>query len=448
MPSSRFLTAFAALVLLASAALAHADLDGYVKAPDPSFAFRVEAETPVAGVGTLFTVHVTSQTWQGIPWTHWLFVLRPEKIVYPDVALLVVSGGRVKKDPPKPGAETMFLGQVAARTGAVIAVLSQVPNQPLFGDLKEDALIAHTFVKQMQTGDDTWPALLPMTKSAVRAMDVVQSLLKERFAQDVTRFVVTGGSKRGWTTWLAGAVDARVCAIAPMVIDTLNLRPQMALQVATFGGYSEQIDDYTKIGLQRQAETPAGRKLLDLVDPYTYRARLTMPKLLVMGTNDRYWPVDAANLYFYDLEGEKQIHYVPNAGHGLGPQAVDVVGGFFHSVAAGGTRPRMAWSTTRRASSVRVEAVAGEPPIKAELWQAEAPTRDFRDAKWSPVDVGALPDGRVVVDVAAPADGYRAFYVCLTFRTAEKHALPLCTPVQVLGDKARLVQRPAEPEAK
>ena len=66
--------------------------------------------------------------------------------------------------------------------------------------------------------------LLPMAKSAVRAMDAVQAVAKEG-ASDVERFMVPGASKRGWTTWLTGAVDDRVAAIAPMVIDTLNSRP-------------------------------------------------------------------------------------------------------------------------------------------------------------------------------------------------------------------------------
>ena len=51
-----------------------------------------------------------------------------------------------------------------------------VPNQPLTfaGETRgrtEDAMIAYTWDKFLNGGDDNWPARLPMTKSAVRAMD-------------------------------------------------------------------------------------------------------------------------------------------------------------------------------------------------------------------------------------------------------------------------------------
>ena len=65
-----------------------------------------------------------------------------------------------------------------------------------------------------------------MVKSAVRAMDAVQAWARERGKGEVKQFVVSGASKRGWTTWLTGAVDNRVIAIAPMGIVMLNMATQ------------------------------------------------------------------------------------------------------------------------------------------------------------------------------------------------------------------------------
>ena len=39
--------------------------------------------------------------------------------------------------------------------------------------------------------------------------------------------------------------------------------------------------------------------------------------VLLLGTNDPYWTVDAANVYVKDLKGLTYVHYEPNAGHGL-----------------------------------------------------------------------------------------------------------------------------------
>ena len=79
----------------------------------------------------------------------------------------------------------------------------------------------------------------------------------------VARFVVTGGSKRGWTTWLTGAVDDRVIAIAPMVIVMLNLGPQGPNQLKVWGKYSEQIHDYVERGLMETVATPDRHETLE-----------------------------------------------------------------------------------------------------------------------------------------------------------------------------------------
>src|SRR5262249_34087419 len=133
----------------------------------------------------------------------------------------------------------------------------------------------------------------------------------------VKSFVISGASKRGWTTWLTGASDPRVKAIAPLVIDTLNIQVQMEWQLKSFGAYSEMIHDYVERKLVPLPPGDDAKKLWAMVDPYFYRDKVTMPKLLINGNNDPYWTVDALNHYWDGLKGDKWVSYVPNAGHNL-----------------------------------------------------------------------------------------------------------------------------------
>src|SRR2546430_657604 len=120
-----------------------------------------------------------------------------------------------------------------------------------------------------------------MVKSTVRAIDSLQAFAAHEKLAPIKRFIVTGASKRGWTTWLTATVDARVKAIIPMVYDNLDLQAQMPHQLQTWGQYSEQIQDYTRRGIQAKMGTTEGRRLTAMVDPYTFRRSLAMPKLIV-----------------------------------------------------------------------------------------------------------------------------------------------------------------------
>jgi PhoPQ-activated pathogenicity-related protein len=224
-----------------------------------------------------------------------------------------------------------------------------------------------------------------MVKSAVRAMDALQAFAKET-GKPVSRFVVKGGSKRGWTTWLTGAVDDRVAASAPMVIVMLNLGVQGPNQLRVWGKYSEQIDDYVQRGLMEKTSTPDGTKLWKMVDPLTYRDRLTKPKLLINGTNDRYWTLDALDLYWNELEGPKYLIELPNAGHGLEANrdwALSGLGAFFRHVVTDRPMPKISWDLARGAGGDATLTIHADPaPQAARIWTARSQSRDFREARW------------------------------------------------------------------
>ena len=158
----------ACLLLSGWAALFAGALEDYVRKPDATFTWKV-AEKRQIGEYSVTRLDLTSQTWHELVWKHALQIASPKTVRHPELALLVITGDG-------DGSKSFNIMQtVAARAGIVTAVLANVPNQPIFDGRREDAIIAYTFDKYLKTGDGTWPLLLPMVKSAVRAMDAVQA---------------------------------------------------------------------------------------------------------------------------------------------------------------------------------------------------------------------------------------------------------------------------------
>ncbi len=425
---SGLVRAFLVAACLCSGGAAFANLGGYVGTPDAGFNWSKEGENQ-AGAVKLINLKVRSQVWRGIPWDHNVRVFLPQQVKHPKTALLYITGGN-----PGP-TESLLFSALAPRVGAPIVALYNIPNQPLFGGKSEDDLIAHTFEEYLKSGDDTWPLLLPMVKSAVRTMDVVQELSRKDWGAGVEEFVVTGASKRGWTTYLTAASDKRVRGIAPMVFDNLNFNAQMPRQLELWGRYSEQIDDYSRRGLQQKMTTAEGKKLVSIVDPWFYRDRLTMPKLLIHGANDRYWATDAVRLYWDDLKGPKHLLSVPNSGHGLEDRmrVVNTLAAFFQSVAARSAFPEVASRVETRDGKVSVRVRSTVKPDVVRLWTARAGDLDFRPVKWQSSEVAA--DGESFrAEVPAPDKGGLAVFAEAEFsQDGQKYFVS--TPTRVFGQR-------------
>ena len=399
--------------LFAIAAEVPKELDAYLALPDDSFRWEIVEKIDAPNERT-FLIDLTSQTWQGIQWKHSLLVALPNRVADSENALLVIGGSSTGRR-PSDGDKTQ-IRLLAEASGMPAALLLQVPNQPLFGNYYEDALIGETLLRALETKDATFPLLFPMMKSAVRAMDAVQQVLKQEKQFEIKGFVISGASKRGWTTWLTAASgDQRVIAIVPMVIDNLNIREQMQYQIETWGAFSPSIRDYTERNLIRLDETQASdfeSRLWDMIDPYAYRERLALPKLLIHGTNDPYWTVDASKFYFDDLPGVKYILTLPNAGHGLDGQqlkAAQTAAAFAKHVAQGSELPTLKWKLTEHDTGYEINIETDIPVRVARLWAARSDSKDFRQARWSasPLSVAELD----AVFIFKPSTGHIAFFV-------------------------------------
>jgi PhoPQ-activated pathogenicity-related protein len=403
-------------------------LAGYVQRPDASFGWQKLEQRTVEGC-LATRLECTSQTWRGFAWKHQVLVVQPPEVRNSDIAFLEIGSDAA--------VDSTFglLRTMATRSGAIAASINRVPNQPFYDGRREDELIAYTFDQYMKSGDTSWPLLFPMVKSAVRGMDAVQAFAQQELGQKVERFAVSGASKRGWTTWLTAAVDPRVQAIAPRVFDMLNMKAQTRWAQQVYGGQSERIRAYTELHLVDRMDDPRMVELRGWTDPWSFRARYTMPKLLLLGTNDPYWVVDALRHYWNALPEPKLVFQTPNAGHDLAGnrEAAPVLAAFVQRVADHQPLPRMAWEFKTDGSNAVVVAVSLDQPAKTfRLWTATSPIRDFRKAKWSSLE---LPAGsNVVATVQIPQEGFCAYLVEAELKSPTGQPYKLSTEARVTPD--------------
>ncbi|MFN2200992.1 MAG: PhoPQ-activated protein PqaA family protein [Caldilineaceae bacterium] len=461
-------TLFLALTCFASGAVATEGtaLDEYVAKPDSSYSYAYEETRHRAG----YSVHVlnmTSQQWRSfsevdrVSWVHevliavpWFFHSGNEH-----TAFLIVNGGSNDSSPTTENDD--LLGILADVTGSVVVIVSQVPNQPLeFVDegfpREEDALLAYGMNKYLLTGDPEWLVQLPMTKSIVRALDTVQAFSQTYpdlwpAVPRIDDAIIIGGSKRGWATWLAAAVEAqasagsRVKAIIPVSIDLLNLDEQFTHHWEAYGFYAPAIEDYVDFDLPCRVNTPAGRAMLDLIDPYAYRDRLTMPKLVLNSAGDQFFLPDSSQFYWSGLPGPKRLRYTFNTDHSQGEDLPNVILptlSWVSDILDAKSPPEIEWALEPE-GSIRVW--THSIPKEVRLWQAtNADARDFRleaigDA-WTSTELVEVAAGEYIGYVPPPPEGWTAFAVEVTFRGSTLIPTPLesdqvfTTDVQITPD--------------
>ena len=430
-------------------------IDDYVKREDPSYSWGVVSSTTEDGT-TSIVVDMVSQQWLtkedvDLPeWRHWLTLAVPAKVTS-NVGMLFIGGGRNGRDAPK--AAGARFAAIAKATGSVVAELGTVPNQPLtfHNDGKprtEDDLIGYTWDQFLKTGEARWLARNAMIKSAVRAMDTMTAVMATADAgkRNVDRFVVAGGSKRGWTTWLTGAMDDRVVGIIPIVIDVLNTQVSMQHHFEAYGFWAPSIGNYVEHHIMERLDHPRLAELYKLVDPYHYRHRLNMPKLLLNAAGDQFFLPDSSHFYWDELRGENYLRYIPNTDHGMdGTDVLDTIVAFQTLIVEGRKPPQFTW---KRSGDGKIRILTETDPVAVTLWQANNPhARDFRvetmGRKYTQQAVKPNAEGLYEAHIDTPKDGWTAWFVELTFDVGAATPLKLTTNVAVAPDVLPFKGKPA-----
>jgi PhoPQ-activated pathogenicity-related protein len=183
--------------------------------------------------------------------------------------------------------------------------------------------------------------------------------------------------------------------------------------------------------------TPQYRALMRIEEPYQYKSRYTLPKLLINASGDQFFLPDSSQFYFDDLPGVKYLRYVPNADHSLkGSDARESLLAFYNAILYQQPLPQLSWKLPPD-GSIRVE--TRDKPEQVKLWQTTNPdARDFRietfGPKWESTTLTDQGGGVYLGKILSPPKGWSAFFVELTFASGCPAPFKFTTPVRVLPD--------------
>jgi PhoPQ-activated pathogenicity-related protein len=426
-------------------------LDTYVARPDPSFAWRVEKT--YSGPGYQGAVlELTSQTWLSDAimdrpvWKHWLRVTIPDQVTSQKAFLFIGGGANGRAAPNDPSAN---MAQMAVDTSSVVAELGQVPNQPIhFPDSPtvnrtEDDLIAYLQARYDPATNPEALVRLPMVKSGTAAMTAIQQFMASEAGgrRNIDGFVVSGGSKRGWTAWLVGLMDERVVGMIPIVINVLDVNGTTKHHWMTMGYFSPALGDYVN---HKLIPYEIGGERLEAVnaieDPLTYRGRprMKIPKFIINAVGDEYFPPDNTKFSYPLLPAKKSLRMLPNSKHSTaGTDIGESMTAWYDAIIRNRPVPDYSW-TVREDGALVVS--PGGKPSEVRLWQGtNSKARDFRvdvigDKAFTSTVLHPQADGTYVGNIAPPETGFSAYFVELTYSSGTKYPFKFTTEVYVKPD--------------
>jgi len=423
-------------------------LEEYVYGTQHEYSYEI-VDSIIAEKWTGYHVKMISGNWLNqdlvdeVEWWHYVDIIIPNEVEF-DKSLMFIDGGTKDEDFFRLDSTSI---SYAIKSKSIIANISNIPFQPINfleseqNAFYEDDLIAFSWNRFLKSGakknDVEWLPRLPMTRAVVRAMDLVQDIAQKNKI-DVTEFVVSGASKRGWTTWTTAAIDKRVIAIAPMVIDMLNLNESLENHYRSYGEYSLAIQDYVNYNIPDWMVTKEFEILMKYVEPYYFKEKFTMPKLLINAGSDEFFSTDSWRFYFNELPGDKYLQYIPNVNHSLnGRYLNENLFSFYTRIINDQVFPKLIWEIK---NDSLISRVVTNQDYKVSIWKANnKDTRDFRlweEGKlWSqtPIDRNSL--NKYKINLIYNNSGYTATMLEFIFNPDSEFPLILTTGPYVTPNK-------------
>ena len=378
-----------------------------------------------------------------VKWWHYVDIIIPKQTTS-STGIMFIDGGEKSDDYFRLDGQSVWN---AIKTESVIVNVSNIPFQPLNflsseqDSFEEDDLIAFAWNKFLKQGakqeDIEWLPRFPMTRAIVRAMDLAQEIVLQNDII-VKDFVVSGASKRGWTAWTTAAVDSRVKAVVPMVIDMLNLVPSFENHYRSYGEFSPAIQEYVNYNIQDWLGTEEFKVLMSYIEPFSFVDKFTMPKYIINAGSDEFFSTDSWRFYYDKLPGEKIIRYVPNKNHSLdGRYLTEDLVSYFYRIINNIKIPSLSWNLL---DNKLIAELDYDGNYDVSVWTAKNDNgRDFRlweeGELWEETPIGKLANNKYELNVSSSFKGYKATMIEFTIDPESEFPLIISTGPFVFPEK-------------
>ena len=425
----------------------YSSMEDYISSTKNEFSYEID-DIIYEEEWTGFHIKMISGEWldkkkvEDVEWSHYVDIVIPKE-TQTETGIMFIDSGVTD--------ETYFrLDSIsldyALKTKSIIVNIHNIPAQPinfLASDQEsfyEDDLIAYSWSQFLERGakkeDIEWLPRLPMTRAVVRSMDLAQEIALQN-NKELSDFVVSGASKRGWTAWTTAAVDDRVVGVVPMVIDMLNLVPSFENHYRSYGEFSPAVQDYVNYNIQDWMGTDEFKVLMSYIEPYSFLEKFTMPKYIINAGSDEFFSTDSWRFYYDELPENKLIRYVPNANHSLNGRYLnkDLIS-FFYRIVNNIDLPDLNWELIDDNLEVFLD-YDGEYSVS--IWRAfNKEGRDFRlwqeGELWKESKIDVNDDNIYNIELDNQSGGYQAIMVEFNLDQDSQFPLKISTGPYVIPD--------------